>query len=79
MSWTFLLTGLSYMHIKPNVPVCFRKYDHHIYGAACLPLGDQALSFLAGRGQWLTAQSGAERWGLFSEAGRRGLRASLRL
>lgn len=79
MSWTFLLTGLLYMHVKPNVPVCFRKYDHHIYWAAFLPLGNQALSFLAGRGQWLTGQSRAERWGLFSRAGKRGLRADLRL
>lgn len=75
-AWTFPLTGFMNLHIKPNVPVCFGKYDQGVYGSASLTLGDQALSLLANRGQSLTGQS----WGrrvLFSKAGRKGSRAGL--
>lgn len=42
--WAFLFIELS-MCINPDIPVCFGKWH------GPLPLGDQALSFLAGRGQ----------------------------
>lgn len=58
MPWTFPLIGFMNLRIKPNVPVCFGKHDHGIYGSASLPLGDQALSLLTSRGQSLTGRSG---------------------